>query len=99
MGGVAQLVEHRVVVPGVAGSSPVTHPMCRSRTTTDVGLGTQDDTTLMRFAAPAAVVVELSGGSRKLQWMAPDADNLRPWRSAAIVAGKTRLAQSSARTA
>src|SRR3954471_17726727 len=24
--GVAQLVEHRVVVPGVAGSSPVTHP-------------------------------------------------------------------------
>src|SRR5947208_10366219 len=26
MVGVAQLVEHRVVVPGVAGSSPVTHP-------------------------------------------------------------------------
>ena len=27
MVGVAQLVEHRVVVPGVAGSSPVTHPI------------------------------------------------------------------------
>jgi hypothetical protein len=27
MVGVAQLVEHRVVVPGVAGSSPVAHPM------------------------------------------------------------------------
>ena len=26
MVGVAQLVEHRVVIPGVAGSSPVTHP-------------------------------------------------------------------------
>lgn len=26
MVGVAQLVEHRVVVPGVAGSSPVAHP-------------------------------------------------------------------------
>gem|GEM_PF-5250055 len=24
--GVAQLAEHRVVVPGVAGSSPVAHP-------------------------------------------------------------------------
>src|SRR5688572_10829050 len=32
MVGVAQLVEHWVVVPGVAGSSPVTHPRhpCRS---------------------------------------------------------------------
>ena len=29
MVGVAQLVEHRVVVPGVAGSSPVTHPMAQ----------------------------------------------------------------------
>ena len=27
MVGVAQLVEHRVVVPVVAGSSPVAHPM------------------------------------------------------------------------
>ncbi len=26
MVGVAQLVEHRVVVPGVAGSNPVAHP-------------------------------------------------------------------------
>ena len=26
MVGVAQLVEHRVVVPGVGGSSPLTHP-------------------------------------------------------------------------
>jgi hypothetical protein len=25
--GVAQLAEHRVVVPGVAGSSPVAHPI------------------------------------------------------------------------
>ena len=30
MVGVAQLVEHRVVVPGVAGSSPVTHPRSSS---------------------------------------------------------------------
>ena len=27
MVGVAQLVEHRVVIPGVAGSSPVAHPI------------------------------------------------------------------------
>src|SRR4051812_32226395 len=33
MVGVAQLVEHRVVVPGVAGSSPVTHPNCTRRPT------------------------------------------------------------------
>jgi hypothetical protein len=26
MVGVAQLAEHRVVVPGVVGSSPITHP-------------------------------------------------------------------------
>ena len=31
MVGVAQLVEHRVVVPGVAGSSPVTHPNYSNR--------------------------------------------------------------------
>ena len=29
MVGVAQLVEHRVVVPGVVGSSPITHPSAR----------------------------------------------------------------------
>ncbi len=29
MVGVAQLAEHRVVIPGVAGSSPVTHPKHR----------------------------------------------------------------------
>ena len=28
---VAQLVEHRIVVPGVAGSTPVSHPICRFR--------------------------------------------------------------------
>src|SRR5262249_12599195 len=28
---VAQLVEHRVVVPGVAGSSPVSHPLISKR--------------------------------------------------------------------
>ena len=27
--GVAQLVEHRIVVPDVAGSIPVTHPISR----------------------------------------------------------------------
>src|SRR6266540_2377705 len=31
MVGVAQLVEHRVVVPGVVGSSPITHPAVRVR--------------------------------------------------------------------
>ncbi len=28
--GVAQLVEHRIVAPEVAGSNPVTHPTCRT---------------------------------------------------------------------
>jgi hypothetical protein len=32
MVGVAQLVEHLVVVQGVGGSSPLTHPMCRADT-------------------------------------------------------------------
>lgn len=31
MVGIAQLVEHRVVVADVAGSSPVTHPMKKPR--------------------------------------------------------------------
>ena len=31
MVGIAQLVEHLVVVQGVAGSSPVTHPERKSR--------------------------------------------------------------------
>jgi hypothetical protein len=35
MVGVAQLVEHWVVVPGVAGSSPVTHPTDRPRSPSD----------------------------------------------------------------
>ena len=30
MVGVAQLVEHRLVAPNVAGSNPVTHPMLKS---------------------------------------------------------------------
>ena len=33
MVGVAQLVEHRVVIPEVAGSIPVTHPIFPSRIT------------------------------------------------------------------
>ena len=32
MVGIAQLVEHLVVVQGVAGSSPVTHPMVSNGT-------------------------------------------------------------------
>ena len=28
---VVQLVEHRIVVPSVVGSSPITHPCCNSR--------------------------------------------------------------------
>ena len=27
MVGIAQLAEHRIVVPGVVGSSPITHPI------------------------------------------------------------------------
>src|SRR4051794_16026052 len=41
MVGVAQLVEHRVVVPGVAGSSPVTHPIVRPRQRPGPRLGGQ----------------------------------------------------------
>ena len=29
---VVQLVEHRIVVPSVVGSSPIIHPCCNSRT-------------------------------------------------------------------
>ncbi len=49
MVGVAQLVEHRVVVPGVAGSSPVTHPMVSSETRKGSRV-----TRLMRLAAVVA---------------------------------------------
>ena len=37
MVGVAQLVEHRVVAPGVVGSSPITHPI-KAKTKTTVGI-------------------------------------------------------------
>jgi hypothetical protein len=40
MVGVAQQVEHRVVIPGVAGSSPVAHPTVRRRAPTGLlGIG------------------------------------------------------------
>ena len=32
MVGVVQLAEHRIVVPGVVGSSPITHPIKRKDT-------------------------------------------------------------------
>ena len=31
MVGIVQLAEHRIVVPGVVGSSPITHPMKKAR--------------------------------------------------------------------
>ncbi len=39
MVGVAQLVEHLVVIQVVAGSSPVTHPICGTRYMLVAGFG------------------------------------------------------------
>ncbi len=50
MVGIAQLAEHRIVVPGVVGSSPITHPIMELRAGT---------------SAPALISIDLRWGVAK----------------------------------